>query len=578
MDEIDADSGPPYGYTGRPALEPMTIYMDEIEPEVTTAIRHSSTASSWSESIPSSMNWPIDSPSCRSVRQTSQKWMDTDPWKMKKKPNEESEEYQNTGSKAAKYSNKCALPDKKSDFRRMLIGTRRSSWPLQPPSSANSIYPSQKRRRSSISFPNEQSEDKGSSYGRANTSSDHLVSKDVSAPTASDIVDKTMLLEQSKADFNNASEFSLTSHSAVPAHGTAHQSIVSHLAIKYQSFLLVPNYLKEICTNGMILMGLSEPQVESPKVRIRWRCKCGKKLYDDYEELRPGGLAEIEELLKRQGGIQIASGCERNNANSGSSYWTTLHLKGRNLVNRLWTRRSVSSLPTCQPVEGAGSHPSQKSYEPAEQLFLLMCVNHSAWACKLIQENASGIASDQQFFRIIRAAHQAGRRNFLSWFRLQKLKSIRSVQFEVFKNYLVAITKVPDYPPPAHIREYKPCYHSTNPPVGENLLTHYYHHPHDADDALVWFHRIPKKLRQRVVIDSEQRAALGWGMYFVEGFDWTKYWILSILVLLVSSLVGICYSVLADDVQSGFAVASFLMTLFTCLTGTLQSSIFLRKS
>ena len=161
---------------------------------------------------------------------------------------------------------------------------------------------------------------------------------------------------------------------------------------------------------------------------------------------------------------------------------------------------------------------------------------------------------------------------------MKKVEAIRCVRFEVFRNYLATITKVPDYPSPAHVTDYQPCYRSTNPPVSENLLTHYYHHPYDADDALVWFHRIPKKLRRRVAVDGERRAALGWGMYFVEGFDLTKYWIVSIVVLLVSSSVEICYSVLADNVQSGFAVASFLMTLFACVTGTLQSSIFLSTS
>ena len=84
---------------------------------------------------------------------------------------------------------------------------------------------------------------------------------------------------------------------------------------------------------------------------------------------------------------------------------------------------------------------------------------------------------------------------------------------------------------------------------------HYYHHPHDADDALVWFDRIPKKRHRRVQLDNNRRTDIGWGVHLVEGLDWVKLWTLGLIGLLLSLIFGTMWSIFAGSIQSGFAVA-----------------------
>ncbi|MCJ1300976.1 hypothetical protein MMC08_003775 [Hypocenomyce scalaris] len=232
----------------------------------------------------------------------------------------------------------------------------------------------------------------------------------------------------------------------------------------------------------------------------------------------------------------------------------------------------TSDLPVNSPTDRSGqTQPSQPSGQHTGMLFLLMCVKYGCWALRLKQENACSIQSDQQLFHILRVAHQEGRPKLKSLLSFETLVSIKFVKFEVFKNYLTTIVKVPDLPPPSHKAEYCPCSNSTEPPIGENLLMHYYHHPHDADDALVWFDRIPKKLHRRVHLDDNRRTDVGWGVHLIEGLDWSKLWALGLIGLLLSLLFGVLWSVFAGSIQNGFAVAGCIMTVLTCALGMAQA-------
>ena len=58
------------------------------------------------------------------------------------------------------------------------------------------------------------------------------------------------------------------------------------------------------------MLGLGERPLGRGKTRVRWRCVCGRSMYDDITELRSGAAAELEEWL----GDSV-----RNHAVSGSS-------------------------------------------------------------------------------------------------------------------------------------------------------------------------------------------------------------------------------------------------------------------
>lgn len=63
------------------------------------------------------------------------------------------------------------------------------------------------------------------------------------------------------------------------------------------------------------VLGLGERPLAKGKTRIRWRCGCGRKMYDDFTELRSGAAVELERSLNasmRTHAVSDASHSSRN--------------------------------------------------------------------------------------------------------------------------------------------------------------------------------------------------------------------------------------------------------------------------
>jgi hypothetical protein len=84
------------------------------------------------------------------------------------------------------------------------------------------------------------------------------------------------------------------------------------------------------------------------------------------------------------------------------------------------------------------------------------------------------------------------------------------------------------------------------------------------------FNQLPKRLGHYGHLKaSPDEMEIGWGIHFEE--DWhlpTIYFVFVILVLF-SLMFGIVWSVCKKDIQSGFAVSGFVLTLGSLLLGYL---------
>lgn len=131
-----------------------------------------------------------------------------------------------------------------------------------------------------------------------------------------------------------------------------------------------------------------------------------------------------------------------------------------------------------------------------------------------------------------------------------------TAQFELHPRDLVDICKVPDMPSGRRKDEY--IYQACDllPPVGENLMTHLFHHPHEANEKAITFLRSPTKRQQRLAVCPRAGTNLGWGIHLVEGYAMTRVWSLASGMFLISSMVfAVAWSVLEHDVQGAFAIA-----------------------
>jgi len=109
---------------------------------------------------------------------------------------------------------------------------------------------------------------------------------------------------------------------------------------------------------------------------------------------------------------------------------------------------------------------------------------------------------------------------------------------------------------------------SHTPVFGENYLMHYFRNPQCLDATQT---KIYNQLHKRAcgrLRTSPDELALGWGVYFQEGWHWKSIYFIVVVLMVTASLVfGVAWSVLKGDLSGAFAVASAWVTLGSLFLG-----------
>ena len=266
---------------------------------------------------------------------------------------------------------------------------------------------------------------------------------------------------------------------------------------------------------------------------------------------------------------------QNNVAGSLNDESTTLN----SILNSTWFPwNSAQKKSPTLPLHQQQTQPYQNIEIPPppgpEALFLLLCIPHRKHATKLVHMDVCTLQSDQLFFPKLKGHYHEMRGRWSFFFSLKTLRSIRFVQFEMYKSELVDIRKINDIPPETKKDEYRyrPFPAEVIPPVGENHFMHLYDHPEDAEDTGICLQKLPKKIRQRLLVCPHRGTGLGWGIHFVEGLHWTKLWWLGLTGFLASIVFGASWSVVQSDIQGGFGVTACMMVVLTFTMGILQAA------
>jgi hypothetical protein len=67
-------------------------------------------------------------------------------------------------------------------------------------------------------------------------------------------------------------------------------------------------------------------------------------------------------------------------------------------------------------------------------------------------------------------------------------------------------------------------------------------------------------------------TAVAWGIYYKEGWDWVRFGIVLFGFVLSSGLFGIIWTVAKDDIQEGFTISSWWMTVGASLVSLVALS------
>ncbi|KAL8977291.1 MAG: hypothetical protein Q9205_006874 [Flavoplaca limonia] len=281
----------------------------------------------------------------------------------------------------------------------------------------------------------------------------------------------------------------------------------------------IPTNLWLNCANLYKRHIVREAFIPPGKTRIRWTCRCGKSLYDDFEELRPGAARDLEIALNQPS--QQNPGGERPNRRQHD---TAQPLDEASSGNVIVSSGQATSTGRSKPSPAQESRPNQSiinisgtPHDP-ENKWLLVCASERKRPIRLSHLDVFSMSSDYQLLTELRRSYTELKRAWYHRLSMRNVKTIKYIRFELHPYDLVDVRKTPDMPPAAREDEYQfqPC--DLLPPIGENLLTHHFENPHESNTKAIVLLRSPKKRKERLAICPQKGTNIGWGLHLVEGW------------------------------------------------------------
>ena len=176
--------------------------------------------------------------------------------------------------------------------------------------------------------------------------------------------------------------------------------------------------------------GLGESLLEEGKTSIRWRCVCGRNMYDDFTELQPGAAAKLEKWLnhsiKNHTVARASSPSQNNTLRSSTS--SSAGVSGQ--------RQTAGSDMSLQPLSWTASTMPDSSKNAAitidvhlEKCWLLICGQSRRGPDSLLaQLDLSSKPSDKDLFDSMKEFHSSLRSTWTLQPVLRGVQTIRFVQ------------------------------------------------------------------------------------------------------------------------------------------------------
>jgi hypothetical protein len=111
----------------------------------------------------------------------------------------------------------------------------------------------------------------------------------------------------------------------------------------------------------------------------------------------------------------------------------------------------------------------------------------------------------------------------------------------------------------------------TIPPVGSNLLMHFFNHPEDASPRPVLLMCMPKRKREKLEPCPIRGSSVGWGIDVTIGTDHLKLFLLGLLACVASLIFGVVWTVRMEDIQGEFGAAGFIFALLGFAVASLKA-------
>jgi hypothetical protein len=335
-----------------------------------------------------------------------------------------------------------------------------------------------------------------------------------------------------------------------------------------------------------------------------------KLLYDDYVEHRPGALQALQQYLNNSayrteatpvdshGGAQSSNHASRTNGKSSSKANTS---NSGDIADKFSQGNPSSSM------DSRGQVKADITVDPTKTLHLFSCTNKGSYGWRLHREVITNVKNDTQLFDGLRKQYRKHRGGLRPYWSFQTLHSIHFMKVNFWHEY-------PAPPPETAASQFSthdlqltygsgnyvdmrfhdelcvqgsPCVcippeslvlpkgseydcdlwlPGQSPPLGPNALMNYFTDPNEVPpNGKKFLGQVPKKI-------GGDSTAVAWGIYYKEGWDWVRIGIILFGFVFSSGLFGIIWTVAKNDIQGGFTISIWWMTVGASLVSLVALS------
>ncbi|KAJ9616641.1 hypothetical protein H2200_000360 [Cladophialophora chaetospira] len=193
--------------------------------------------------------------------------------------------------------------------------------------------------------------------------------------------------------------------------------------------------------------------------------------------------------------------------------------------------------------------------------FYCICAMKNSRLPPLAQHPASLIKSDADYFHMLRNIDKDRTRTWglLLWQLVapKKTSNLRYVMFELLQSKETVDIKRDQSIHPKDEKLYQPCEDdlSGGRCITTELLYHLFQTPHDCLQNEEIYRRIPRKLKGKLVPSGNDENCFGWGVELVETSDPEGELWVTIAIVAISLLFGLCWWLFqAHDIQGATGI------------------------
>ncbi|KAF2184714.1 hypothetical protein K469DRAFT_178678 [Zopfia rhizophila CBS 207.26] len=195
------------------------------------------------------------------------------------------------------------------------------------------------------------------------------------------------------------------------------------------------------------------------QTRVWFTCNCGLLIYDDFSELRPEAVQDLQKRLKVQ--FVLKQHPKQLSQHSSMSGRMVAHLASIFKQSTGMNSRGKGSLPQHRTPQTeqrkAGDQTCQRcsGMNTGQHKFIHVCLPHMQYATRMDSLRFCHIRSDSDFFNALRSSYHKSKSNIRMMISLKKPISLNFVKFNLYKRELVDIHITGDIPPETGKDEYE---------------------------------------------------------------------------------------------------------------------------